>query len=148
MLSFRCDNGIVSRTTDWNHPPWPGIIVTTCMSHLLIGGPGKEEELTSYHQPEEFGKDQQEITVHMVYQVKALVTQSCSILHDPMNFSLPGSSIYGFLQARILEWVAISFSRGSSQPRVRTEVSCIASRFFIIWATREALHLNNLPESS
>ena len=44
----------------------------------------------------------------------------------------------GILQARILEWVAISFSKGSSQPRNRTQVSCIAGRFFTDWATREA----------
>ena len=48
---------------------------------------------------------------------------------DPMDCSLPGSSVHGILQARILEWVAISFSRGSSWPRNRTPVSCIAGRF-------------------
>ena len=47
----------------------------------------------------------------------------------------------GFSQARILEWVAIFFSRESSQPRYRTQVSCISSRFFTSWATREALHI-------
>ena len=50
---------------------------------------------------------------------------------------LPGSSVHGILQARILEWVAISFSRGSSQPRDRSQVSHIAGGFFIVWATRE-----------
>ena len=50
----------------------------------------------------------------------------------------PGSSLHGILQARILEWVAISFSRGSSQPRDRTWVSHIAGRRFNLWATREA----------
>ena len=49
-----------------------------------------------------------------------------------------GSSAHGILQARILEWVAIPFSRESSWPRKRTQVSCIAGRFFTIWATREA----------
>ena len=57
---------------------------------------------------------------------------------DPMNCSLPGFSIHGILQSRILKWVAISFSRGSSWPRDQTRVSCIACRFFTIWATREA----------
>ena len=66
-----------------------------------------------------------------------LVTQSCPALCDPMDCSPPGSSVHGILQARILEWVAIPFSRGSSQPRNRTQVSCIAGRFFTIWATRE-----------
>ena len=52
----------------------------------------------------------------------------------------PGSSVHGILQARILEWVAISFSRGSSQPRDGTWVSSIAGRCFILWATREVLN--------
>ena len=55
-----------------------------------------------------------------------------------MDCSPPGSSIYGILQARILEWVAISFSRGSSQLRNWTQASCVAGRFFTKWATREA----------
>ena len=58
-----------------------------------------------------------------------------------MDCSPPGSSIHGIFQARILEWVAISYATESSQPRDRTWVSCIAGRFFIIWDTREA-HLN------
>ena len=52
--------------------------------------------------------------------------------------SLPGSSVPGIFQARTLEWVAIPFSRGSSWPRDRTQVSHIAGGFFTIWATREA----------
>ena len=54
-----------------------------------------------------------------------------------MNCSLPGSPVHGILQARILEWVAIPFSRGSSQGRDQTQVSCVAGRFFTVWATRE-----------
>ena len=50
----------------------------------------------------------------------------------------PGSSVHGILQARILEWVAIPFSRGFSWPRDWTQVSCIAGRFFTVWAIREA----------
>ena len=60
----------------------------------------------------------------------------------PMDCNLLGSSVLEFLlplQARILAWVALSFSRGSSQPRDRTWVSCIAGRFSTIWATRDAL---------
>ena len=67
--------------------------------------------------------------------VKALSWSLC----DPMDCSPPGSAIHGIIQARILMWVAIPFSRGSSQPRNQTRVSCIAGRFFTIWATREAL---------
>ena len=55
---------------------------------------------------------------------------------DPMDCSLPGSSVYGILQARTVEWVAISFSRVSSLPRNWTQVSCMAGRFFTNWATR------------
>ena len=59
-------------------------------------------------------------------------------LCDPVDCSLSGSSLHGIFQARILEWVAISFSRGSSRPRDQTQVSRIASRCFNLWATREA----------
>ena len=65
--------------------------------------------------------------------MKLLVAQSCLTLCDPMNGSLPGSSVLGILQTRILEWVDISFSRGSSQPRDQTLVSCITGTFFTIW---------------
>ena len=68
-------------------------------------------------------------------EVKMLVTQSCLTLGSPVDFtasgSLPGSSVCGLLQARILELVTISFSRGSSQSRDQTWAFCIASRFFI-----------------
>ena len=66
------------------------------------------------------------------------MAQSCPTLCDPVDCSPPGSSVHGILQARILEWVAISFSRGSSQPRDWTQVSCIAGRRFNLWTTREA----------
>ena len=58
------------------------------------------------------------------------VAQSCLTLCDHVDYSTPGSSVHGILQAWILEWVAIPFSRGSSWPRDRTHVSCIAGRFF------------------
>ena len=66
------------------------------------------------------------------------VTQSCPILWDPMDYSPSGSSVHGIFQARVLEWIAISFSRGSSQPKNQTQVSRIAGRCFTIWAIREA----------
>ena len=66
------------------------------------------------------------------------VAQSCPTLCDPIDCSPPGSSVHGIFQARMLEWVAISFSRGTSQPRDRTWVSCIVGRRFTVWATREA----------
>ena len=67
------------------------------------------------------------------YNVLVKVTKSCPTLHDPMDFSLPGSSFHGILQAGILEWVAISFSRVSSQPRDWTEVSGIAGGFVCLF---------------
>ena len=66
------------------------------------------------------------------------VTQSCPTLCDPIVCSPPGSLVHGISQAWILEWVSIPFSRGSSWPRDRTQVSRIVSRRFTIWATREA----------
>ena len=63
--------------------------------------------------------------------------QSCPTLCDPIDGSPPGSSVPGILQARILEWVAISFSRGSSWSSDRTQVSHITGRFFTTWVTRE-----------
>ena len=67
------------------------------------------------------------------------VAQSCPTLCDPVDCSPPGSSIHEILQARILKWVAISFSRGSSRPRDRTQAFLFAGRHFNLWATREAL---------
>ena len=66
------------------------------------------------------------------------VAQSCPTLCDPVDCNLLGFSIHGILQSRILEWIAISFSRGSSRPRDWTRVSCIGGRRFNLWATREA----------
>ena len=67
------------------------------------------------------------------------VAQSCPTLCDPMDCSLPGSSVHGILQARILEWVTISFSRVSSRPSDQTQVCHIGGRRFNLWATREAV---------
>ena len=75
---------------------------------------------------------------YFIMKVKVLVAQLCPTLCDLMDCSLPGSCVHGILQARILEWVAIFFSRGSSWPRDRTWVSWIAGRSFTMWATREA----------
>ena len=59
-----------------------------------------------------------------------LVAKSSRTLHDPMDCSLPGCSVHGISQARIVEWVAIFFSRESSWPRNQTHVSCLAGGFF------------------
>ena len=85
-------------------------------------------------------------------KVNILVAQLCLTLCDPMNCSPPGSSVHGILPARTLEWLAIPFSKGSSQPRDQTQVSCIVGdwntfltvqnpgRFFTVWTTGEAHH--------
>ena len=64
--------------------------------------------------------------------VHAKLLQSWLILWDPMDYSLPGSPVRGILQARIMEWVVISFSRGSSPLRDQPRVSCLAGEFFTI----------------
>lgn len=66
---------------------------------------------------------------------------SCLSLCNLMDCSPPGSPVHGILQARILEWITIPFSRVSSWPRNWTQVSCITGRFFTVWATKEALHV-------
>ena len=68
---------------------------------------------------------------------KVLVAQLCPTPCDPMNCNPPGSSVHGVSQGRILEWVAVPFSRWSSRPRDQTQVSHIAGRHFNLWATRE-----------
>ena len=80
--------------------------------------------------------------LHIAIWLLLLVNESHSVMSDscdPMNCSLPGSSVHGILQARILEWVAIPFSRGSFWPRDEIRVSYIAGGFFTVWATRKAL---------
>ena len=73
--------------------------------------------------------------------VCVLVTQSYPTLCDPIDCSLPGSSVRGILQAITVEWVAISFSRGSSETWYQTQVCHIAGRSFTVWATMEAFML-------
>ena len=89
------------------------------------------------------------VCVCVCVSVCVLVAQLCLILCNPMDCSLPGSSVHGILQARILECVAIPFSRESSRPRDQTQISCIRGRVFTVWATREAqwrIYVNpNLP---
>ena len=90
------------------------------------------------HYGEQYGGSLKKIKIEQPATPLSEVAQSCPTLCNPVDCSPPGSSIHGILQARILEWVAISFSRGSSWPRDRTQVSRIAGRRFNLWATREA----------
>ena len=73
-------------------------------------------------------------------KVKVGVTQWCLTLWDLKDCSPPGFSVHRLFQARILEWVAIPFSRGSFLTRDETQVSCTAGRFFTVWNTREDLY--------
>ena len=73
-----------------------------------------------------------------VCAVLCLVAQLCLSLCNPMDYSPPGSLVLGILQERILQWVVMPSSRGSSQPRDRTQVSPIAGIFFTVWTTTEA----------
>ena len=75
---------------------------------------------------------------------EVLVTQLCLTLCNAMNCSPPGSSVPWILQARILEWVDIPFFRGSSWSSDQTQVSCIAVRFFTIWAIRVAHQVHEI----
>ena len=70
----------------------------------------------------------------------SVCAQSCLTLWDPMDCSLPGSSVHGILQGRILEGIAISSSRGSSQHRDHTWVSCMIGKFFTAWSTKRIKH--------
>ena len=63
-------------------------------------------------------------------KMKVLVTQTCLTLFEATDYGPPGSFFCGILQARILQWVAIPFSKGSSRPRDQNQVSCTAGRFF------------------
>ena len=69
-----------------------------------------------------------------------LIAQSCLTLCDPVDYSPPGSSVHGVFQAKILEWVAISYSRGSTQPKDQTAPPALTGRFFTTSTTWEALY--------
>ena len=81
-------------------------------------------------------------TPHIIIK-ESEVAQSCPTLYDPMDCSLPGFSVHGIFQARVLEWVAISFSRGSSQPRNRIRVSRIVGRSFYPLSHQRSHHNKN-----
>ena len=94
-----------------------------------------------YQAPPSLGFSRQEYwsgvpSPSLIVEVKwSEVAQLCLTLCNPMDCSLPGSSVHGIFQARILEWGAISFSRVTSQPRAQTQVSLIVGRRFTVWAT-------------
>ena len=80
------------------------------------------------------------ISIHLPYSClgASSIARLCPTHCNPMDCSLPGSSVHGIFQDRTLEWIAFSFSRGSSQPSNQTQASRIAGGFSASWATREA----------
>ena len=90
----------------------------------------KESDMTEATQ-----QQQQQHTI-LTLKSEVIVAHSCPTLWGPMDCSLPGSSAHRILQARMLESVVIPFSRGFSQPRDQTWISCIAGKFFTVWTTR------------
>ena len=104
---------------------------------LLLWASGSQPTVVS----EELEKPVQTSFLNVLYNFQSCNTEhiesvSRSVVSDSLQ-SLPGSSVHGTLQARILEWVSIPFSRGSSRPRDWTQVSCMAGRFLTVWASRE-----------
>ena len=81
----------------------------------------------------------------MFYCLKVLVAQLTPIPCDPVDSSPPGPSVHEIFQGRILEWVAISSFRGFPQPRDQTQVSCIAGKFLMFWATILSLNFREKP---
>ena len=128
-----------SQTAEWLQLPWPP--PTPCPSHSpsqkcsFSTGSSRRSFLFNwsaliYNIVLVSDVEQSDSVVHT--DMKVLVAQECLTLSDPMDYSPPGSSVLGILQARILEWVAMAFPRGSSRPRDQTQVSCIAGRFFTV----------------
>ena len=103
--------------------PGEGFLFPAALPNVLLSLSGLPTRLSSAGDPSGQGLGSK-------INVRVLAAQSCLILCDLMAFSPPGFSVHGISQARIMQWVAISFSRGSSQPRDQTQVSHIAGRFF------------------
>ena len=131
------------RSPAWHFPLTPQGSVPSCRAHVPYAHPGQSRECTapllclSASQQAPHGL----VPTSGLHAVptssrsrtdRGSAAQSCLTLCDPMDRSPPGFSVHGILQARILEWVAVSFSRGSSRPRDRTWVSCIIERLFTL----------------
>ena len=129
-----------NRVTIWSSNPIPGHVSRKDKNadlkrymhpsvHCSMFYNSQDTEVTWTSINREMDKNVEKVKVKSLSHVRLFAT--------PMDCSPPGSSVHGIFQARVLEWVAISFSRGSSQPRDRTPVSRTAGRCFTIWATRE-----------
>ena len=100
-------------------------------------------EITILNKVSQKDKDEYRVLslICRIFKSESEVVQSCPTLCNPLDCSLLGFSVHGLPQARILEWVTISFSRGSSRPRDWTQVSHIGGRHFNLWAPREAKNM-------
>ena len=122
-----------SRQEYWSElqGPSPGVLLTQglnqCLSSPALSGKLFTTCTTweTHDKPSSVFKSR-DIGLPTKVHTRVLVTQSCPTLCDPMDYSPPGSSVHGIFQERVLEWVAISFSSGSSQPSDRTHVFCIS----------------------
>ena len=130
LVPLSCQNALYLPA--WSYPPWSTVTSTWCSPHLTVS----DCWVPSFF-PCLYGKALGLVTMDscemLSVESPVKVAQSCPTLCDPIDYT-----VHGILQARILEWVAFPFSRGSSQPRDRTQVSSVAGRFFTSWATREA----------
>ena len=109
----------------------PNLSILICVLTWTVAPPSTQSKLWTHPR----------LYTLWVLWLPVCVAQSCPTLCGPTDCSLPGSSVHGILQASILEWGAIPFSRRPSQPRDRRQVSCIAGGFFTVWASREDLHV-------
>ena len=136
---------IITPTQIMNPPPlflWPHHVACRIFPQSEIKSGPPAVEAASYplgHQGSPNLPFLKSVVTHNITLKKKWKCKLLSLtLYEPMDCTPPGSFVHRILPARILEWVAIPFSRGSSQPRYQTRVSCIAGRFFTIWVTREA----------
>ena len=128
--------GSLKTTTD-NHPlPLP-LSIPNCGILTLIYHLRRTWKFTLWCNPNLQSCGVWAIDCCFERKLESEVAQSCPTLCDPIDCSLPGSSVHGIFQAIVLEWIAISFSRGSSQPRAWTRVSHMVDRRFTVSATRE-----------
>ena len=142
-----CNAGDPSSIPGSGRPPWRRKWQST--PALLPGKSHGRRSLIGYSPWGCKESDQTErLHFHFHFQYHlVLAAHSCPTL-DTLDCSPPGSSVHGILQARILQWVAMPFSRGSSQPRDQTWVSRIAGTFFTVWDTTEALHCQDQEKES
>ena len=122
--------------------PWESYLTSLSLNPITLNQDTRRPDLTWLRLKEIMMLGYHSASCLAQHSEVSEVAQSCPTLFDSMDCSPPGFSIHGVFQARILEWVAISFSRGSSPPRDRTQVSCTEGRCFTLSATREVPAIN------